>query len=204
MIPALTVVAKMMMMPQVPIAPVMQVDLRQVFPEHALVQKIGREGRLDEGAVEFLLREAEPLELRLAVASPHALTDAMASGDAFSRAAFRGLPLAKVTGTTEARADLLLLGAYLSAGRAGGTSPHARSLAEAAQRRAPTSFVTAMFVAMLRPQVGPGARVCDAARTLLAPIRDPKLVTDIGDKALFAFTEVAYQPEDMCRAQTGR
>ncbi len=204
-LPVLAVVAKLMMMPPPPPpVPVMQLDLRQVFPEHPMVQRVARDGRLGPAALEFLLREAEPLDARLAVASPHALADVAAAGDEFSRAAFGGLPLAKITGKTGARADLLLLAAYLSAARAGGSSPHARSLAAAAVSRAPKSFVTAMLAAMMRADVGPSARPCDAARLLLAPLRDPALVTDVEDRALFALADVAYPPDDACRAQTPR
>ncbi len=204
MIVELSVVARLMMMPPAPVPPVMQVDLRPAFADHPMVQKVSRDGRFDEGTLAFLTRASEPLAARLAVAAPQALTDVTQAGDAFARAAFGGLALAAVTDKTDARADLLSIGAYLSASRTGAPTSHARALAEAARRRAPTSFVTAMLAALLAPQTRGQSSPCDTARVLTAPIRDPKLTTDVSDAALFALTDVAFQAEDLCRAETAR
>ena len=202
MIPALAVVAKMMMMPPMPVAPIQQFDLRAQFAEHPMVQRMTREARFDDSMSEFLVRESEPLDVRLAVASPMALADATAAGDAFSKVAFRGALLDKVKPGAERRADLLALAAYLSAIRPAGATAHSRALAEAARKRAPESLGVAMVAAMLRPTNA--TKQCEVARLMLSPLRDLAIVTDVSDRTLFAYGEIAMQAEDMCRAQGGR
>lgn len=203
MTPVFAVVAKMMMMPMppAPSSPVMQMDLHALFADHPMVQRMNREGKFDDSILAFLVDEAQPIEVRLAVASPMVLADPMASGDAFAKAAFKGVMLDKVK-PTEKRADLLIIAGYLLTVRTGLPSMQARTLVDAAQRRAPTSFQVAMLGAMIRTQSLPN-KPCDASRALMAPLRDPKLVNDASDKALFAYSGVAMQIQDMCKAMGG-